>query len=96
MTSESPSLGNIDIEAYILNEYIPAKPLDGNLEVHFSDSELVRTVHRCRRCLNHLFSGTYGSMCAAEMRRTFKIPICSARVSAEGSGDKKERRSRPR
>ncbi|KAH8326379.1 hypothetical protein KR067_006079 [Drosophila pandora] len=43
MTTESPSLGNIDIEAYILNEYIPAKPLDGNLEVHFSDSELAPT-----------------------------------------------------
>ncbi|KAH8315164.1 hypothetical protein KR074_007302 [Drosophila pseudoananassae] len=34
-----PIFENIDIEAYILNEYIPAKPLDGNLEVEFCDSE---------------------------------------------------------
>ncbi|XP_017102982.2 methionine synthase reductase [Drosophila bipectinata] len=43
MTSETPIFQNIDIEAYILNEYIPAKPLDVNLEVHFSDSELAST-----------------------------------------------------
>ncbi|KAH8369214.1 hypothetical protein KR009_004322 [Drosophila setifemur] len=38
MPSESQNLDELDIEAYILNEYIPAKPLATNLEVCFGGS----------------------------------------------------------
>lgn len=36
-----------DIEAFILSEYVPAKPLDSNLEVCFTDKEQVSALLLC-------------------------------------------------
>ncbi|XP_022213579.2 methionine synthase reductase [Drosophila obscura] len=63
-----------DIEAFILNEYIPAKPLDSNLEVDFTLRKQAKSEkcgqRRCGDILKFPFAQTTGTLTAASIKES--------------------------